>query len=249
MEDSRTELYLKRHLSTVDNALQANQEMMEPLGIIEFHQEGDIEITQGDLAINFSYGKVNNPNLSQQSNNYLESYFRSTDEFRELKKFQLTNTKTGKKINLDGILPPGTQIIFDPQPYNPGNNISAIFFPDNNEIILPQPITTVYGIVTLFHEIGHLVDLQGKSEKDLIELDRIYSKIFNKQGFSKQEAKKLVETERKASSFALDMLRPFTNTNSFLSGSSLKILVHLGLNQHTKFVAENLQTTDMGVGI
>lgn len=210
-------------------------------GNIDYKKEGNVCVENETvrLEIDYSFADPNDFFLELEDYDYMESSFGGTvarrEDWRILNRFIVHNKKTNIEIDLLEDLPDQFQILFSP--FSKRNNGSARI--EDSRCLIWNDISTIDGILTTLHEIGHCVDYKKTPDWE----KWLETNIDN--AVDKDELNLVLLKERSAWAYALNKIRPLLISGAFPKNEILKnIHGKEGLLSYCQTIREILEATD-----
>jgi len=156
------------------------------------------------------------------------------ERFKELKSFSLKNKSS--KADVFEILPEKYQIYFCPDEKN--DRVESSVFVEQKLVLITGDLSKPLTILSLFHEIGHLVDDKIMGDKDKEERHKESRIRYNKAGQpikspddtgvykpTENDLVTILNSERNAWAFAIKKLKPFLK-NLNIDNQDLRVYIH-----------------------
>ncbi|HXK35262.1 MAG TPA: hypothetical protein VJ103_02045 [Candidatus Paceibacterota bacterium] len=208
----------------------------KPFQEVAFSKSGEITLEKGDLKINLSYNSLPKELLVEKSKEIsklprkqqqlIENMDLAAGKYKELKKLTLENQNSF--LNITDLVSETKiffKVIFDKE----DSRVSSRFDSRSNGIFLKQNILNPYGIVVLLHEIGHATDPFFLSAEELPKPKGHDEKIY----LNEEQLQTILRSERNASSFAINKIRPFIKELD-IDEETLNKLIHYPLENYSK---------------
>lgn len=221
--------YLEKNIEPVRSKEEKARYTTEDLGygaIVEhdkmyLESKGVFEKTIGNTHLFFSYSKPDEDEVLENINRISDSSQRKKmksslpsfvlENIRKIDNFEIRNSDkyfSSNKINEKG----GPHIYFN-VPLESGSTLSR----KANTIFLEEDPLSRKGLVVLFHEFGHYSSPIATSKEDMEHYFQSLKKLeysislLPSRRFTKDNAARILEEERRAWAFGLKTLRPFEN--------------------------------------
>lgn len=188
------------------------------IGNVEYGKEGKVCLENEKLRLEFNYDFAD-PNefmLELEDYDYIDGssggVITKLEDWRILRKFVIDDKKSNVKIDILDDLPKHFQVFFNP--FSKRENGAASV--EENRCLVWGDISSVRGMLTLLHEIGHCVDFEKASDWEKW-LETSIDQAKDEEGLNYVFSK-----ERNAWAYALNKIRPLLRSGAFPKDEILK---------------------------
>lgn len=248
--DERTQDYIKKHLEkTTENPISSKEYIAKQKPLvdnIEYNYDGEIEAKKNDISLNFSYSMMceYSPQrlLSSAYNADRHNRDSSSDNWRIIEEFCLTNNLTGEKLDLIKKMPSEVSMIFRITPPR-----CCSFTPEEDVCVFAENPTKPGVILSVLHEIGHswaMKKIDSKTQKDYLKSQE---NLDNGIIISNEAWALILGQERDAWAFAIKAIKPFLSKDpekGWLTYEEVDKIVHDQALQTYSNVFRNELTRD-----